>query len=396
VASFDFRSQVARIDTALEKLAIHGGTPSLAGDPPVWPLPDEAVRLALERAWEDGSWGRYHGPHSERLEQELARLHEVDFVTLCCSGTFAVELALRGLKITAGDEVILAGYDFPGNFRAIEATGARPVLVDVEPDGWLLNFEGLSAALSKQTRAIVVSHLHGGMADMPSVMDFARQHGLAVVEDACQSPGAAAAGRVAGSWGDVGVLSFGGSKLLTAGRGGAIVTRHADVHQRAKIFCQRGNHAFPLTELQAAVLLPQLEKLAERNERRRSQVERLLSQTGGLPGLRPLVNRTAGSAPSYYKLAWRYLSQELDGCPLDEFVAALQAEGAPFDTGFRGFARRTPRRCRKVGPLPHSQRAAETTILLHHPILLQSPERIDALARTIAKVSRLLSKYQPA
>jgi dTDP-4-amino-4,6-dideoxygalactose transaminase len=350
----------------------------------------------LECAWEDGSWGRYHGPHSARLEQELARLHQVQFVTLCCSGTFAVELALRGLNITAGDEVVLAGYDFPGNFRAIEATGARPVLIDVEPDGWLMHLDGLSSALSGHTRAVVVSHLHGAMADMPRLMDFAGRHGLAVVEDACQSPGALAAGRMAGSWGDVGVLSFGGSKLLTAGRGGAIVTRHAAIHQRAKIFCQRGNHAFPLTELQAAILLPQLEQLAERNELRRSHVERLLSQTVGLPGLRPLVNRTAGSAPSYYKFAWRYLAAELADCPIDQFVAALTAEGAPLDTGFRGFTRRTERRCRKVGPLPHSQRTAETTILLHHPILLQSPERIDDLARAFAKVSSALSKQLPA
>jgi dTDP-4-amino-4,6-dideoxygalactose transaminase len=282
--------------------------------------------------------------------------------------------------------VILAGYDFPGNFRAIEATGARPVLVDVERDGWLLDIDQLPAALSGHTRAILISHLHGGLADMPKIMHFAHQHGLAVVEDACQAPGAVVAGRTAGSWGDVGVLSFGGSKLLTAGRGGAIVARGAEVHQRAKVFCQRGNNAFPLSELQAAILLPQLAKLAERNEWRRTNVERLLAETQGLSGLRSLLNRTANCAPSYYKLAWRYCAAELNGCPIDEFVAALQAEGVPLDTGFRGFARRSGRRCRKIGPLPHSQRAAETTLLLHHPILLENPARMDDLARALAKV----------
>ncbi len=354
------------------------------------------MRLAIERAWSDGSWGRYHGPHSRRLEQELARLHDVEFVSLCCSGTFAVELALRGLKVGPSDEVILAGYDFPGNFRAIEAIGARPVLVDVEEDGWLLDIDQLAAALSGQTRAILVSHLHGGIADMPKIVDFARERGLAVVEDACQAPVAVVAGRTAGSWGDVGVLSFGGSKLLTAGRGGAIVTRQAEVHQRAKVFCQRGNNAFPLTELQAAILLPQLNKLAERNQRRRANVERLLAQTQGLNGLRPLVNRTANSAPSYYKLAWRYDAAELGDSPIDEFARALQAEGVPLDTGFRGFARRAERRCRKIGPLPHSQRAAETTLLLHHPILLENPTRMDDLSRAIAKVAAHFSNQPDA
>ncbi len=376
----------------MEPLAIHGGPQALAGDPPVWPVADEAVREALERAWADGSWGRYLGPHSQRLEQELVRLHEVDFVSLCCSGTFAVELALRSLKVSPGDEVVMAGYDFPGNFRAVEATGALPVLVDVEPDGWLLDIEQLPAAVGPQTRAILISHLHGAILDMPRLMRFAQHHRLAVVEDACQAPGASASGRMAGSWGDVGVLSFGGSKLLTAGRGGAIVTRHADVQQRAKLFCQRGNHAFPLSELQAAILLPQLAQLAERNARRRDSVERLLRQTEGACGLRPLGPAAADSAPSYYKLAWRYCGDELGGLAIDQFVAAIQAEGAPIDTGFRGFARRSQRRCRKIGPLAESQRAAETTLLLHHPILLEPPERIDALARALIKVTSAFSK----
>jgi dTDP-4-amino-4,6-dideoxygalactose transaminase len=373
-------------------LAIHGGRRALAVDPPAWPPADDDVRLALERAWADGSWGRYHAGHTEHLAAELARMHDVEFVELCCSGTLAVELALRGLKIGAPDEVILAGYDFPGNFRAIEATGAKPVLVDVEADGWLLDVDALCAAKSDRTRAVIVSHLHGQLADMPRLMDLARQHGLAVVEDACQATGATLAGRVAGSWGDVGVLSFGGSKLLTAGRGGAILTRDTEVHQRAKIFCQRGNHAFPMSELQAAVLVPQLELLAQRNETRRFAVRRLLAAAANLPGLRPLTHRTPEAEPSYYKLAWRYVPQELHDCPIDDFVAALQAEGLPFDRGFRGFALRSQRRCRKVGPLEHSRRAAETTIVLHHPILLEPPARIDAVAHGMAKVTRAFSR----
>jgi dTDP-4-amino-4,6-dideoxygalactose transaminase len=379
-------------DPTHEPLAIHGGPRALAGEVPVWPPADDGVRLALERAFADGSWGRYTGEHTERLTAELARRHDVEFVSLCCSGTFAVELALRSLKIGAGDEVILAGYDFPGNFRAIEAAGARPVLVDVEQDGWLLDLDQLPAAIGKHTRAVIVSHLHGGMADMPRVMDLARKHQLAVVEDACQATGAMVGRRAAGSWGDVGVLSFGGSKLLTAGRGGAMMTRDAEMHQRAKIFCQRGNHAYPLSELQAAVLLPQLELLDERNVARRSAVRRLLAATSDLPGLKPLANRTPDAVPSYYKLAWHYAARELGEHAIDEFVAAAQAEGLPLDTGFRGFARRGQRRCRKVGNLEHSRRAAEATFILHHPILLEGAERIDAVARGMVKVALAFSQ----
>ncbi|MEX2113368.1 MAG: aminotransferase class V-fold PLP-dependent enzyme [Pirellulales bacterium] len=381
------------IDTNHERLAIHGGPRALDGELPSWPPSDEAVRKALADAWAVGSWGRYHGPHVERLAAELAEMHGVEYVLPVCSGTFAVELALRGLKIGAGDEVLLAGYDFPGNFRAIEATQARPVLVDVEPAGCLIDLERLATAIGPHTRAVIVSHLHGMLVDMPRVMEQARELELTVVEDACQTPGAVIAGRAAGAWGDVGVLSFGGSKLLTAGRGGALLTADDEIHQRCKIYCHRGNHAFPMSELQAAVLVPQLSKLAERNRRRAASVEQLRAETVDVPTLRPLVNRTSAATPTYYKVAWQYLPAAAGDAPIDEFVAALAAEGAPLDRGFRGFASRGQRRCRKSGTLDHSRRAAESTILLHHPILLEPPEQISLLARAMAKVAAAFAQH---
>src|SRR5687767_14919949 len=108
----------------MTRLAVDGGEPAYSGTRPTWPLNDPEVQAALQRAFENGSWGRYEGPNLEQLTRELAHLHQLPYVLPCCSGTFAVELALRGLRVEAGDEVILAGYDFPGNFRAIEAIAA--------------------------------------------------------------------------------------------------------------------------------------------------------------------------------------------------------------------------------------------------------------------------------
>ncbi|HQU45276.1 MAG TPA: aminotransferase class V-fold PLP-dependent enzyme, partial [Pirellulales bacterium] len=269
---------------------------------PGWPPDDPEVTEAVNRAMADGSWGRYHGPHVPRLAEALADFFGLPHVYPCCSGTFAVELALRSVGVGSGDEVILAGYDFPGNFRAIEAIGARPVLVDVHPLNWNLDPSRLSAAIGSRTRAVLVSHLHGGLVPMTAVAEVAQRHGLAVVEDVCQAPGAVIEGRLAGTCGDVAALSFGGSKLLTAGRGGAILSRRADVHQRAKVFCEQGNHAFPLSELQAAVLLPQLAKLRERNERRRAAVRHVLSRLRDALCLQALENQSDSSRPAYYKL----------------------------------------------------------------------------------------------
>jgi dTDP-4-amino-4,6-dideoxygalactose transaminase len=321
-------------------------------------------------------------------------MHGVQHTWLCSSGTIAVELALRGLKIGTGDEVILAAYDFPGNFRAIEAIGARPVLVDLAPNSWTIDAEHLSAAISPATKALIVSHLHGSMADMPRLRAIADSHSLVLVEDACQVPGATVACRPAGSWGDCGVLSFGGSKLLTAGRGGAIVTDREEVLQRIRIFCERGNDAFPLSELQAAVLIPQLPKLASENQKRLEAVQKLLAACGDVPGLvPPSLQIDATNQPGFYKLPWLLAGND-DVCDSPDFeqqrgrfIAAVQAEGVAIDAGFRGFARRTNQRCRAIGDLKNARRAAAATVILHHPVLLEPHEMLERVAAAIRKVA---------
>jgi dTDP-4-amino-4,6-dideoxygalactose transaminase len=266
------------------------------------------------------------------------------------------------------------------------------VLVDIDPDTWCLDANQLPGALGPRTRAVVVSHLHGGLAPMRRIVEFAREHGLTVVEDACQSPGARVDGRVAGTWGDAGVLSFGGSKLLTAGRGGAVLTPLPEVHQRMKVYSERGNDAFPLSELQAAVLVPQWAKLDERNEHRRASVVRLLAGLANLDALRPVQKPRPGDAASYYKLAWQFDANQSHFSRPDA-IAALQAAGLPLDAGFRGFADRSDRRCRHVGTLQHARAAAHDTILLHHPVLLQPLDVIDELA---AAIRRALALDQPS
>jgi perosamine synthetase len=226
------------------------------------------------------------------------------------------------------------------------------------------------------------------------VREIADRHGVPLVEDACQAPGAVIEGRLAGTWGDAAALSFGGSKLLTAGRGGAVLTARADVHQRIKVFCDRGNHAFPLSELQAAVLLPQLARLDERNARRLAAARRLTARLQGVPGLLPLVNATAAT-PAYYKLGFQCRAEELGGWPRDELVACVQAEGIALDAGFRGFAGRGPRRCRQAGELSHSRAAAAGTVLLHHPVLLADDGTLDRVADGLAKVARALLAAPP-
>jgi dTDP-4-amino-4,6-dideoxygalactose transaminase len=340
---------------------------------------------ALEAAYRDGSWGKYAGGRVERLEQRLTREHGVEFARACGSGTFAVELALRALKAGPGDEVVLAAYDYPGNFLSVHAVGATPVLVDVAPHNWNFAVERLAAALTPATRAVVVSHLHGGLVPMRQVNEIARAAGVGVVEDAAQAVGAVVDGRPAGAWGDVGVLSFGGSKLLTAGRGGAILTRRADVHQRARVALHRGNIVCPLSELQATVLEPQFDRLPQRHQHRLRNVCLLAERLKNVAGLRLFENHIEGE-PAFYKLGFQFDAAAF-GLSRDRFVAALRAEGVALDEGFRALhVGRSPSRFRCTDSLTEAERAHAGTVVLHHPILLGSAEDIEQVAAAVEKV----------
>jgi dTDP-4-amino-4,6-dideoxygalactose transaminase len=344
------------------------------------------VREALLSAFADGSWGRYHGPHVEALEQELGRYHGVDFVLTCGSGTFAVELALRALQVGPGDEVVLAAYDFPGNFLGIHAIGAQPVLADIDPRTGNLTAATAAAAVGPATKVIIASHLHGSFVPMAELQRFALSRGTRVIEDACQCPGAMVDGRLAGTWGDAGVLSFGGSKLLSAGRGGALLTRDAHVHQRVRRHQLRGNLVCPLSELQAAVLRPQLGMLDARNAERSRSVRRLLDGLRTIPGLRPLENLGAGDSPGYYKLGF-LLDAEAFGLQRHAFVQALRAEGIAFDEGFRAaHVGRSPKRFRAADSLLAATRADQAMVVLHHPVLLEGPAAIEEVIAAVRKV----------
>ena len=363
--------------------AILGGIPLRPQGPPAWPLADPEIHEVLQQAFREGWWGMYQAGQCERLEDWLRHFHQIEHVILCGSGNYAVELGLRALKIGPGDEVILADYDYPGNFLSIHAVGATPVLADVEPRNWNLSLDAVREAIGPKTKAILASHLHGGQAPMRELMTLARDRNLLVVEDAAQSPGASVAGRRAGTWGDVGVLSFGGSKLLSAGRGGAFLTPHADVAQRARQHLLRANNIVcPLTELQAALLLPQCEKLDSRNRLRWSNVQALAEALVEVPGVRPFV-AASQELPAFYKLGFQ-LDESVFGLSRDLLIKALRAEGFAVDEGFAlAHVTRSPKRYRQGSALLEAERTGQGAVTLHHPLLLEPTPDVCQLATAL-------------
>jgi perosamine synthetase len=368
------------MNAADELPALLGGPIACPAGPPPWPGDRPGIASVLRRFAERGGWGEYRGSEVPALETELLQFFKVPNALTCATGTLAVEIALRAVGVAAGDEVVLGAYEYEANFATIHALGAVPVLVDCAKN-LCLDPERLQAALSSKTRAVLASHLHGGLVPMAEVLAVANARGLAVVEDACQVPGAVLAGRPAGAWGHAAALSFGGSKLLSAGRGGAVLSADARTAQRMRMLLKRGPQEWAaLSEMQAAVLRPQLEALANDTQSRFAAAVELSAGLSEIPGVVPLEFEPGAA---FYKFAVR-IDEAAFGLPRDLFCTALRAEGVAFDPGFRALhAGRSPSRFLAAGPLPNAEAAAANLAILHHPVLLLDVPGVVRAARKV-------------
>ncbi len=360
--------------------AILGGHATFANGPPPWPPERPAVRDALLAAYADGGWGQYHGPRVNDLETRLAVRYRVPHALTCASGTLAVETALRAVGVGPGDEVIMAAYEYESNFLSIIAIGAKPVLVDICETNANFDPAQLDAARSPATKAVLLSHIHGGFAPIDDVVIWAKNERIAVIEDAAQSPAANDAQEPKAIVADIRTLSFGGSKILTAGRGGAMLFPNEKTFQRAKLWLNRGVQQWAaLSELQAAVLLPQLESLTAEVETRLCGMQLLAVD---VPGLRMLPG------DGLYKIGFEFDATAF-GMSRDLFVKAMRAEGVAFDAGFKALHRsRAPSRFRAIGTLLCANIAHDAIVMLHHPIMLDGKRAGQQVARAIAKTYR--------
>lgn len=371
--------------------AILGGEPLFPAGPPLWPMHSDSVVAALDRAGQDGSWGRYNGPNCEQFREDLKRWATCDQIELCSSGTAASELALRAFKVGAGDEVIIGAYDYAASFRNALMLNALPVLIDVDPHTLSLRVDQIEDAITEKTKAIVVSHLHGGVVNMIDVMAIANRHGIPVLEDACQATGGTLNGQRLGSFGTLGILSFGGSKLITAGRGGAILGNDEQLFQRIHLHSFRGNTAYPLSELQAAVLVPQLDQLEAQNQARTRRVRQLSRQLE--PGAQIATVAISGNADTaWYKVG--LLLSESARLSRENFTTAARAEGVACDRSLHALHTvHSKRRFRAASELSGADVINNQLMQLHHPVLLGSEHDINQVAcafnRIIAHADRI-------
>jgi len=234
------------------------------------------------------------GPRTEALEREWAAKCGVKHAIAVASGTDSLLLPLLAADMGPGDEVITVGWTFIATLEAIVHAGARPVIVDVDPETLTMDFDQLAAAVTPRTRAIIPVHIYGHPADMGPIMELATEHGLFVLEDAAQAHGAMYAGRAVGGLGHGGSFSFYVTKNLSAyGEGGMVTTNNDELADGVRLLRNHGRTAKSehvvvgfnsrLHELQAAVLLVKLQRMDQWNARRREIAARYQERLGDLP-----------------------------------------------------------------------------------------------------------------
>ncbi|MFN6089902.1 MAG: DegT/DnrJ/EryC1/StrS family aminotransferase [Cyclobacteriaceae bacterium] len=251
----------------------------------------------------DTNWVSPAGPHIDTFEKELGAYNGIEYCAALSSGTAAIHLALVILGVKPGDEVICSSFTFSGSCNPIVYVGATPVFVDSELDTWNMDPVLLEEAIldrireGKKPKAIVLVHLYGMPAKLNELMAISRKYEIPVIEDAAEALGSTDFGQKAGTFGDIGIYSFNGNKIITTSGGGALVSKNEDWIKKARFLATQARDAAPhyqhseigynyrLSNVSAGIGLGQLKVLDDRVRQRRANFEFYRDALGHLPGI---------------------------------------------------------------------------------------------------------------
>ncbi len=403
----------------MSTLALLGGEP--VRRKPFSPWPQYAARNVerVVKVVESRHWGGFPvpSPLAREFAEKFCQLHGAKHGLCVANGTIALSAAAQALGLQFGNEVIVPAYTWDGTAVAVLQAGGVPVFADVDPDTYCLAPEAVRAAITPRTRALMPVHLAMRFADMDALLGIARQHGLLVIEDCAHAHGGLFQGRGAGTGGNVGCFSFQESKLITSGEGGFVMTNRLDCFEALQTIVNCGRPSltdqfqkkvlgsnYRLTELQAALLLGQLEMWPELRNRRARHAALLSKALAGLPHVRPLPPQPGLERDTIYNFIFQYRpSGPAPG--RDLFVAALEAEGVPCDGRFYEPVYRsdlfyaTPQNCPQLAvgrdqPMdysrchcPVSERAAyQEAVWLPQFLLIGDEADVADVAKAVEKV----------
>jgi dTDP-4-amino-4,6-dideoxygalactose transaminase len=394
-----------------EKLALEGGSPVRRSAFAPWPyFGEEEIQAAVE-VLRSGKVNYWTGNQCKQFEQEYAEFTGTQYAIALANGTVALEAALHGLGIGAGDEVIVPARTFIASASCVAVRGARPIVADVDPDSQTLTAETIRAVLSPRSKAIVAVHLAGWPCDMGQICELARSKGIYVIEDCAQAHGATYKGRPVGGLSDVGTFSFCQDKILTtAGEGGMLVTNNREVWRRAwelkdhgKNFAKLEGHPsgamfawvhdsfgtnWRMTEVQAAIGRVALRKLPNWVEQRRRLAAILHQRLSNVRALR-LTSPREEFGHSYYKYYAFVRPEKLARAwSRERILDSIRAEGVPCYSGVCGeiyLEEAFPKEWRPEFRLPNAMTLGETSLMfVVHPTL--TARDVEETAIAVAKV----------
>jgi dTDP-4-amino-4,6-dideoxygalactose transaminase len=290
----------------------------------------------------------FGGPEVRALEEEWAELGTYAGVVAVNSATAALHAGIVAMDLPPASEIVVPPFTMSATVSAVLMAGLRPRFADVDPELFTLTADTIRPVLNPRTSAILVVHLFGQLAPMGPIRELADQHGLGILEDNAQAPGATQGGLWPGTGTSGAVFSFNQHKTITCGEGGLLASQHATVLQRGRLVRNHAEaviHGFPdvdpvgfigwnyrLTEVEAAIARAQTAKLSLLTEHRTSLAAHLHQRLVGVPGLQPPVV-LVGNRHVYFTFALRFDSN-LWGCSRAQFVDALAAEGIPCAAGY--------------------------------------------------------------
>ncbi len=235
------------------------------------------------------------GTFTLRFEEAFAKFIGVKHAIAVNSGTAALHAALLAFDIKHGDEVIAPPFSFIAATNMVLLNGAKVVFADISPDTFNLDPEKVEAAITSNTKAIMPVHLYGHPADMNLLMELAKKHDIAVIEDACQAHGSKYRGRDVGTIGDVGCFSLYPSKIITTGEGGLLTTNDEELAERLKQIRTHGEirpyeyvqlgHNYRMPELQSAIGQAQVKRLPEFLHQRKTNAAYLTKHLRDIEGI---------------------------------------------------------------------------------------------------------------
>ena len=320
------------------------------------------------------------------LEEAFADYCGVEHAVATSSGTTALHVALLAHGIGEGDEVITSPFTFISSANSILFTGARPVFVDIDPVTFNLDPDLVEAAITPRTKAIMPVHLFGLPADMDPLMAIAQEHGLAVIEDACQAHGAEYGGRRVGGFG-TGCFSFYPTKNMTTAEGGMVTTDDEEIDEACRVIRQHGmrrryyhdelGYNFRMTDVHAAIGLAQLEKLEGFNQARMANAAYFSRHLAGV---------TTPAAPDGRRHVFHQYTVRVSDGRRDDLREHLAANGVGTGVYYPVPIHRQAYYAGELGydlSLPAAERAADEVLSLPvHPAL--SRENLETIVATVS------------